>query len=42
MPFHPLRSWSAPCWSIVIAVAAAYLARQMVRYRAGVRPDVPK
>jgi hypothetical protein len=42
MPIHPLRNWSAPCWGIVIAVSVAYLARQIIRYRKGVRPNTPK
>ncbi len=42
IPMHPLRSWAAPLWTVVIAVAALYLARQIVRFRAGERPDVPK
>lgn len=42
MPMRPLASLAAPCWAIVIAVAAAYLARQIQRWRAGVKPDAPK
>ncbi len=42
LPFAPLRSWSAPCWAIVGAVAAVYFARQVVRFREGTRPDTPK
>jgi hypothetical protein len=42
IPMHPLRSWSVPCWDIVIAISAAYFARQIVRYRNGVRPNGPK
>src|SRR5580658_3613046 len=42
MPFRPLHNLAAPAWTIVIATAAAYLARQAVRYRTGDRPDIPK
>jgi hypothetical protein len=42
LPFRPLHSLAAPAWTLVIAVAAAYLARQIVRYCAGDRPDIPK
>jgi len=42
IPMQPLRSWAAPLWALVIAVAAVYLARQIVRFRAGKKPDAPK
>lgn len=42
IPMHPLRSWAAPCWAIVAIVAVVYAGRQVVRARAGAKPDVPK
>lgn len=42
LPFRPLHSLAAPSWAIVIAVAAVYLGRQWMRWRAGDPPDIPK
>ncbi len=42
LPFGPLHSLAGPCWAIVIAVAAAYLGRQTMRFRAGERINIPK
>jgi hypothetical protein len=42
LPFAPLRAWALPSWSIVVAVAAVYFARQFIRWRVGDRPDLPK
>ena len=42
IPMHPLRSWAAPCWTIVTVVAAIYLGRQIVRWREGGPMNIPK
>jgi hypothetical protein len=42
IPMRPLSSWEAPCWAIVGCVAVVYLARQVMRWRAGERLNTPK
>jgi hypothetical protein len=42
MPMRPLSGWAAPCWTIVAAVAIAYVVRQIVRWRAGMQANAPK
>jgi hypothetical protein len=40
--FQPLGILAGPCWLLVAAVAAVYLARQVVKLRAGRRMNIPK
>jgi hypothetical protein len=41
MPIRPLP-WETAAWTVVISMGLIYLARQIVRFRAGERPDIPK
>jgi hypothetical protein len=42
MPFKPLTSIEPFCWALVAVVGAAYVARQVMRWRGGEAANVPK
>ena len=42
MPMQPWKVLLLPCWALVIGTMAVYLGRLIVRWRTGMRPDIPK